>query len=223
MSAAILSATPEAIRIEPDRTAVVINDMQNAFCSPGGYLDLIGFDVSRVRPVIDAVIRVVDAARKAGIPVFHGQNGFRADYADAPSQAPIWHKSPALRYMRGHPDRHGTILTEGTWDYDFIDELRPVEGEQVLRKSRASCFAGTALEQLLRAHDIRHVVVVGIALNVGVEWTLREAMSREFHAVLIRDATMAAGGKSIYDASIFNIETFIGWAAHSSDWVRALS
>ena len=47
MAATELSARPEPLLISSDTTAIVVNDMQNAFCSPGGYLDKIGFDLSQ--------------------------------------------------------------------------------------------------------------------------------------------------------------------------------
>ena len=123
--------------------------------------------------------------------------------------------------MREYPERTGQILTRGTWDDDFVDALRPRDGEIVVHKSRASCSAGTNLERLLHARGSRHVIVVGIALNVGVEWTLREAMSKEFFGILVEDATMAVGGPGVHEASVFNIETFVGWITTTSDMQRA--
>jgi ureidoacrylate peracid hydrolase len=61
---------------------------------------------------------------------------------------------------------------------------------------------------------IKCVVVVGIAANVGVEWTLREAMSREYFGVLIEDATLPAGPAEIQKATVFNVEKFICWVAN---------
>ena len=47
-----LPARPEPIRVSADETAVVVIDMQNAYASPGGYLDLAGFDISGAAGVI---------------------------------------------------------------------------------------------------------------------------------------------------------------------------
>ena len=216
MTSALLDTRPEALTITAANTALVINDMQNAFCSPGGYLERIGFDITGAAAVVEKVGRVLAAARSVGITVFHAQNGFHPDYRDAPATSPIWLKSNALRHMRAHPELTGKLLTRGGWDYDLVDGLRPIAGEFVLQKSRASCFAGTDLEQQLHARGIRNLIVVGIAINVGVEWTLREAASREFFGILIEDATMAAGGPDIHRASVFNIETFVGWVTDTA-------
>lgn len=211
MDTAELSARPDPLMISRDTTAIIVNDMQNAFCSVGGYLDKVGFDLSQAQAAIEAVRRVVAAARTARMLVIHSQNGFAADLHDIPSGSPWWHKSPALRHMRSNPELKGQLLTEGTWDFDIIDQMAPKPAELVIRKTRPSCFAGTPLETHLRSRGINTLVVIGIAINVGVEWTLREAMSREFYGVLVEDATMAAGPPEVHRASVYNVEHFIGW------------
>ena len=217
-----LQARPESLTIDIATTTLLINDMQNAFCSKGGYLDRVGFDISAAGPAIAGVASVLASARQAGVHVIHTENGFAPDLHDIPAGSP-WHvKSPALRYMRAHPETVGTILTEGTWDFAIIDALKPLPGEIVMRKTRPSCFAGTNLEILLRSWGTRTLIVVGIACNVGVEWTLREAMSREYYGVMIEDATMPAGPAYLLDASIFNVETFIGWVTDSQSFATAL-
>lgn len=221
MATVKLSARPEPINISRASTAVIVNDMQNAFCSKGGYLDRIGFDLDNAEAVIEAVARVLAAARSAGLPVFHSQNGFHPDLKDVPAGSPWWHKSPALRLVRERPELSKEILIEGTWDYAFVERVAPIDGELVIRKSRPSCFAGTNLDQQLRGRRITTLVVLGIASNVGVEWTLREALSREYYGVMVGDATMPAGSKEIHDAVLFNIENFVGWTTTCKEFELA--
>lgn len=218
----VLQARPEAFKLRPERSAIVVNDMQNAFCSPGGYLERIGFDISGARKVIEATRRVFDAARQAGIPIFHFQNGFKRDLSDIPEYSPWWFKSPAMRHFRQHPELDEPILLEGSWDFAIVDELAPQAGEVVIHKSRPSCFAGTSLDNHLRARGIDTVCVVGIASNVGVEWTLREAVSKEYFAILVRDATMPAGPQEVQRTVEHNVENFIGWTTTSTEFAAAL-
>ena len=58
-----LTARPEAITFDPQQSALIVVDMQNAYATPGGYLDLAGFDVSTTRPVIANIQTAVTAAR----------------------------------------------------------------------------------------------------------------------------------------------------------------
>lgn len=50
-----LPARPESLTFAPLQSALIVVDMQNAYASQGGYLDLAGFDVSTTRPVIDNI------------------------------------------------------------------------------------------------------------------------------------------------------------------------
>ena len=62
-----LPARPESLTLSPQHSALIVVDMQNAYASQGGYLDLAGFDVSATRPVIDNINLAVAAARAAGM------------------------------------------------------------------------------------------------------------------------------------------------------------
>ena len=79
----VLPARPEPLTVDPATTAVVVIDMQNAYASPGGYLDLAGFDISGAPAVIRNIQGVLATARAAGMPVIYFQNGWDADYVEA--------------------------------------------------------------------------------------------------------------------------------------------
>lgn len=218
-----IQARPEPIAIDLAETALIVIDMQHAYLSKGGYLDLVGFDVSDSPRVIAAVKRVADAARAAGVTVIYMQNGFDSDLNEAgPATAPIYHKSNPLKFMRAHPDYKGKLLTKGTWDYAFVDELKPHPQDIVIHKSRYSAFAGTQLEPLLRGRRICNLLVVGVNTNVCVESTIRDAYHREFFPIMVADATLQAGDQHIFDATVFNVERFLGWVTSTGDVCRAL-
>jgi len=217
-----LPARPAPITVVAAETALIIVDMQNAYLSPGGYIDLVGFDVSGSPSVIAETAAVAAACRAAGIPVIYLQNGFSPDQREAggPS-APVWHKSNALRFMREHEAYAGKLITHGTWDHEIVEPLAPQPGDIVVPKARYSGFAGTNLEQLLTARRIRTVLICGVATNVCVESTLRDAYHREFFPVMVSDATMAAGpGQQA--ATEFNVEKFFGWLTTGAELRAAL-
>jgi len=64
--------------------------------------------------------------------------------------------------------------------------------------------------------------MVGIASNVCVESTLRDAYFLEYWPVMVGDATMAAGPPEIQAATLYNVKTFFGWVANSEDVATAL-
>ena len=66
------------------QTALVVIDMQRDFLEPGGFGELLGNDVSRLRPTIEPIRRVLDAARSRGLLIVHTREGHRPDLADCP-------------------------------------------------------------------------------------------------------------------------------------------
>ena len=109
--------------------------MQNAYATPGGYLDLAGFDVSTTRPVIANIQTAVTAARAAGMLIIWFQNGWDEQYVEAGGPgSPNFHKSNALKTMRKQPQLQGKLLAKGSWDYQLVDELVPQPGDIVLPK-----------------------------------------------------------------------------------------
>ena len=218
-----LPARPEPIAFDAEATALIIVDMQNAYATKGGYLDLAGFDVSATGPVTDRIAAAVAAARKAGIWVIWFQNGWDADYVEAGGPgSPNWHKSNALKAMRARPEMNERLLAKGTWDYALVDALKPEPGDIVLPKPRYSGFYNTALDSMLRARGIRTLVFTGIATNVCVESTLRDGFFLEYFGVVLADATHQAGPESLQAGALANIETFFGWVSDVAAFEVAL-
>ena len=148
------------------------------------------------------------------MPVIFFQNGWDADYVEAGGPgSPNWHKSNALKTMRGRPELQGKLLAKGGWDYALVDALPPQPGDIVIAKPRYSAFFNTNLDSLLRARGIRTLVFTGIATNVCVESTLRDGFFLEYFGVVLHDATHHAGPDFMQQASLYNIEKFFGWVS----------
>ena len=214
-----LPARPEALPIAPAQTALIVVDMQNAYASPGGFLDEAGFDIGGAAGVIEKIRATVEAARAAGVLVVFFQNGWDAGYAEAGGPgSPNWWKSNALKTMRARPDLDGKLLAKGTWDYALVDALQPQPGDIVIEKPRYSAFYNTPLDSMLRARGIRTLAFCGIATNVCVESTLRDGFFLEYFGVLLEDATHQAGPTYLQEASVYNVETFFGWVSNTADF-----
>jgi ureidoacrylate peracid hydrolase len=214
-----LPCRPEPLEIDPTKTAVIVIDMQNAYASPGGYLDLAGFDISGAARVIENTRGVLEVARRAGVQVIYFQNGWDPDYVEAGGPgSPNFHKSNALKTMRARPELAGTLLARGTWDYELVDALKPQPGDICLHKSRYSAFFNSQLDSVLRSRGIRNLVFVGIATNVCVESTLRDGFFLEYFGIVLEDATHQAGPEFVQKAAIYNIETFFGWVSSVADF-----
>ncbi len=218
-----IPARPAPFSLSLSATALVIVDMQNAYLSKGGYLDLVGVDVSPAQNVITATQAVIAAARIAGVRIVYLQNGFSPDMREVGEIiSPVYHKSKALKFMRENPKYQGKLIIQGTWDYDFVEAIRPKPGDMIVTKARYSGFAGTNLDLILRSQRVTHLILVGVNANVCVESTLRDAYHREYFALMIADATFQSGPPMIMEATIFNVETFFGWVSTTKEVCYAL-
>jgi ureidoacrylate peracid hydrolase len=222
--AVLLPARPEALRLDPATTAIIVVDMQNAYASEGGYVDEAGFDVGPAAATIGRVAEVLEVARGAGMPVIFLQNGWDAGYVEAGTpMSPNWHKSNALKTMRARPELAGRFLARGGWDYELVDALAPQGGDIRVHKPRYSAFFNSQLDSVLRARGVRTLVFTGIATNVCVESTLRDAFHLEYFCVLLDDATHHLGPDFVRQATVYNVEKFFGWVSSVADFRTAVS
>jgi ureidoacrylate peracid hydrolase len=218
----VLGAKPDPVEFEPRATAVIVVDMQNGYCSPGGYFGQLGVDLSPARQVIQSINTLVRGARNAGMHILWLQNGWDAAQKEAGGANSVnQRKGNSLRLMRERPELYGKLLTKGTWDYALVDELKPDASDIVIPKPRYSGFAGTSLDSILRSRRIETLLVCGVATNVCVESTIRDAFFAEYFPVLIRDACYQAGPDFLQQATIYNVEHFFGWSASVADVIEA--
>jgi nicotinamidase-related amidase len=112
------------------------------------------------------IARLLESWRRAGRPVFHIQH---------------MSKTPGSPLRPGEP---GNAIKE---------EVAPLEGEPLLRKSSASAFVGTDLERRLRERGIEEIVAVGLITNHCVSTTARTASDLGFHTYVVSDATATFG------------------------------
>ena len=218
-----LETKPEPVEVDLKRSALVVVDMQNAFACKGGTLDLAGADISEASRVVRSIKRVLDSARATGVAVVYVQMGYKPDLSNSGGpNSPNWHKELALHLMNSRPDLKGKLLTEGSWDFAIVDELKPEPADLVVVKTRYSGFAGTTLDSQLRTQGIRYLFFAGIATNVCVESTLRDAYFQDYWPILIADGAMPAGPASLHDATVYNVENFFGWTIRAEELLIAL-
>ena len=123
--------------------------------------------------------------------------------------------------MRERPELDGTLLIEGTWDWQIVDALTPQSGDHVITKSRYSGFCRTELEDYLNDRDIRKLLFTGIATNVCVESTARDAYFSEFWPILVEDAMNHSGPDFNRQATLWNFENVFGWVTRSANVIEA--
>lgn len=216
-----IAARPEAVEVDLERTAVIVVDMQNAFATKGGAIDLAGDDISGADRVIEVHHRLLGSARKAGVRVIYLQMTYQPDLHDTGGpNSPNYHKEVGPTLMRKRPELEGKILVDGTWDWQIVDGLEPQPGDLVVPKTRYSGFSGTNLQSLLRTEDIRYLLFTGIATNVCVESTARDAFFGEFWPILVEDAMNHTGPDFCREATLWNFEHVFGWVTRTESLIE---
>jgi ureidoacrylate peracid hydrolase len=211
------------VEVDLRKAAVVVVDMQNAFATKGGMLDIAGVDISGAAHVVRSIKEIVDAGRRAGIPIVFLQMGYKADLSNSGGPgSPNYHKELGMILMNCRPELKGKLLTEGSWDFAIVDELKPQPLDIVIVKTRYSGFQGTTLDSQLRMRGVQYLFMTGIATNVCVESTLRHGYFLDYWPLLITDATMQAGPSTMQEATLFNVESFFGWTVQSDEFITAL-
>jgi ureidoacrylate peracid hydrolase len=218
-----LDAKPNPLEVDFKKSAIVVVDMQNAFASKDGMLDIARVDITDAPRVIRIIRSVIEAARQNAVAVVYLRMAYKPDLSDSGGpNSPNFHKELAMSLMCSRPELKGKVLTEGTWDAEIVAELACQPGDIVITKTRYSGFAGTPLDSQLRMRGIQYLFFAGIATNVCVESTLRDAYFHDYWPILLRDAAMPAGPPAAHDATLFNVESFFGWSMSSQDLISHL-
>jgi nicotinamidase-related amidase len=216
-----IPAEPEAITIDPARTAVVVIDMQRDFLEPGGFGETLGNDVSLLQCAVDPIRDVLESARTMRMLIIHTREGHFPDLSDAP-KAKVERGAPSLRI--GAPGPMGRILIRGEKGHGIIEELKPLPGEYIIDKPGKGAFYATGLLTLLKAERIENLIVCGVTTEVCVHTTVREANDRGFKCIVPGDCC-ASYFPEFHEAGLKMIKAqggIFGWVTDSARLLSAM-
>jgi nicotinamidase-related amidase len=179
-----VDAKPTPFTFDPERTALIVIDMQRDFLEPGGFGESLGNDVSQLRRTIAPLAAFMAQWRAAGLPIIHTREGHLPDLSDCPP-AKLMRGAPSMRI--GDPTPNGRILIRGEYGHDIIDELQPIEGEAVVDKPGKGAFYATELSEMLEKDGIKSLLVAGVTTEVCVHTTVREANDRGYECLVLAD------------------------------------
>ena len=230
-SVVTIAARSEPFTIDLARAAILVIDMQNDFCSPGGGFDRAGIPIGAVRNTIPVIATLLAAARKLGVQIAYLKMEHQPDLSDlGGSEHPqrIKHAFMSVGKRVVAPDgREGRVLVKDTWNTEIVPELAPQPGDVVISKNRYSGFYETSLDAYLREWGVKDLVLTGCTTSVCVESTLRDAMFRGYRCLLLADCVAEPLGadevRSNHEASLLVIEKLFGWISISREFIEAVS
>ncbi|MEO5839597.1 MAG: cysteine hydrolase [Acidimicrobiales bacterium] len=131
------------------------------------------------KEMVPNVVRLVAAARRAGVRVIHATAAHQPDMWGANNNARVFHgvlKSPVR-------------LVLGVEAVEVLDEIG-VEGDDILffRQHGLSPMQGTELDSLMRNAGVTTIVLAGVSANVAIPNTAFDAVNRSYQVVIPRDA-----------------------------------
>jgi biuret amidohydrolase len=217
-----IDAAPFAYELPPERTALVVIDMQRDFLEPGGFGAALGNDVSRLRAILPATRRLLDGCRAAGITVLHTRECHAPDLSDCPP-AKRERGAPSLRI--GDRGPMGRVLIRGEPGAEIVPELAPLPGEAVVDKPGKGAFHATPLGGLLADAGITHLLIAGVTTEVCVQTTMREANDRGFECLVLSDC-VGSYFPAFHEAGLQMIAAqggIFGWVAASPELLAALA
>ena len=218
---ATVEAEPEAITIDPKKTAVVIIDMQRDFLEPGGFGESLGNDVSLLKSAVEPCQALLRTARRTGMLIIHTREGHCPDLSDAP-RAKVERGAPSLRI--GAPGPMGRILIRGEPGHDIVRELYPQAGEPVIDKPGKGAFYATDLQSILQNRGIEYLIVCGVTTEVCVHTTVREANDRGYRCIVPGDCC-GSYFPEFHDVGLRMIKAqggIFGWVTDSKRLLKAL-
>ena len=198
------------LELNPSRTAVIAMHLQNDIVTEGGAMGPFFAAQVESRGIIEAVGTLLTTARSAGATVVYTRVAWQPGYTDMHANSPLLQMTV-----------RDQSLIDGTESAEVISALKPENTDLVITHQRVGSFAGTQLDTLLRCRGIDTVIFTGVATNVSVEGTARQASDLGYRTVIVADACSAADAAA-HDASIASLG-LLTEISTSKDILAALS
>jgi nicotinamidase-related amidase len=159
---------------DPARLALVIYDMQVGIVN----------QIENGRQIVDKVVRVLNSARAAGVRVFFTRHMSLPNELMGVSQLRM---AMAWQRLKSVDDVKPWFLRDSP-GFPLIPEMNPLPSEAVFDKITMSAFEGTPLNIALRDCGIQAFAIVGIAMEIGIEPTVRHGADLGYIPVVVKDA-----------------------------------
>ncbi|WP_158048241.1 cysteine hydrolase family protein [Skermanella pratensis] len=222
-------AEPQNLVIDLARTAIIVIDMQNDFCSPRGWLARAGVDVTSARTPIAPLAALLPKLRSKGVPVLWVNWGNRPDrlnlspsllHACNPTGEGMGPGDP-LPGPAGPAAGAGMLERDG-WAAAIVDGLDAAPNDIHVAKYRMSGFWDTELDSILRNLGIRTLLFAGVNLDQCVMCTLQDASFLGYDCILVNDCCATTSPSYCLEATLYNVKQCFGFVTTSDHLLNGL-
>ncbi len=219
-----IAAEPQNLVLDLRRTAIVVIDMQNDFCTQGGWVDHIGGNYAADRAAIAPLQKLLPALRANGVPVVWVNWGNRPDLANMPPNQIHLYKNSGSGTGLGDPlpGGRGNVLEKDSWAAAVVDELAPAAGDIRVDKHRISGFWDTPLDSILRNLGVRSILFAGCNTDQCVLHSLTDANFLGYGCVMLQDCCATSSPAFCTEATIWNVKKCFGFVTDSNRVLAAL-
>ena len=193
--------------LKPQKSAILVIDMQNDFCHPQGHFGKQDFDLSHILEMVPCLNWFVETARKQEVMIIHVRSFLDEESLTPPMIA----RNKQLGRQKG-------ICLKGSWGSEFY-QIFSDKNDVVLTKHAYSAFIGTNLQASLSERGIQTLMVTGVLTNVCCESTLRHGFMLGFYTFLVEDCC-ASIDKAAHLAAVDNVQKYFGWVVKSQDAIN---
>jgi nicotinamidase-related amidase len=218
-------ADGKSISLDLARTALIVIDMQNDFCTPGGWLSHIGVDVTPARAPIAPLKRLLPALRGAGVAIVWLNWGNRPDRLNlSPALLHVYNPSGAAVGLGDPlPGSGSRVLERGSWSAAIVEELKVEPTYIHVAKYRMSGFHDSELDSILRNLGLTTLLFAGVNADQCVLCTLQDANFRGYDCLLLEDCTATTSPYYCMQATIYNTRQCFGFVVSSAAIAAELS
>ncbi|VUT26554.1 MAG: nicotinamidase/pyrazinamidase [Candidatus Methanolliviera sp. GoM_asphalt] len=157
---------PKKSNLNPERSALIVVDMQNDFCMKDGVLYIEG-----VEEIFEDTRKAIEEARRSKVEVIFTQD---------------WHEEDDIEF-----DIWPKHCIKETWGSEIIEVLGALEEDHKIRGRRYSAFFATDLDIFLKESGIEDLVICGVMTNICVLHTAGDASMRGYNVFILKDCVKA--------------------------------
>lgn len=218
---------PQAVVLDLAKTALIVVDMQNEFCSTKGWLSVLGQDVSGAAALVGPIKRLADALRESEVPVIWLNWGIRPDRLNlSPGAQHTFNQDGCSAglgdLLAANGEAGHKILEKGSWGAAIVEALAPAADDVFVDKHRISGFWDSPLDSILRNLQVTTLLFAGINADQCVYATLMDANFAGYDTIMVEDCVATTSPAFCLEATLYNVRFAYGFTVKSADLIQGL-